>query len=344
MKAWFVRAGRNGENEALALDEEIAVIGWSELGDLSGIETKEALKNLIVAKHPELSTAQIGQAVAQVWAFCHDIVIGDIIALPLKTRGVIALGTCSGPYLYRPELTDQDAVHTRAVDWKARDLSRTRFDEDLLLSLNSGRTVGQIQRENAVPRLRALMVGDSVQLTEAEIAEANVVASSISDLTDVPPDIERTARDQIASLIGRRFRTYSLESLIRSILEARGYFVHQTRPGKDGGADLLAGRGELGFESPFLCVQVKSSSEAVGTETLQLLQAAVDDFGASHGLLVSWGGFRESLYNKRREKFFHIRLWDSDDIVAALLDIYDKLPEDIRAELPLKRVWIVASS
>lgn len=34
-----------------------------------------------------------------------------------------------------------------------------------------------------------------------------------------------------------------------------------------------------------------------------------------------------------------VRLWDAGDLVDALLRNYDRFDEDLRAELPLKRVW-----
>ncbi len=40
-----------------------------------------------------------------------------------------------------------------------------------------------------------------------------------------------------------------------------------------------------------------------------------------------------------RQIFFQIRLWDSEDLMDALFAHYEKLSEDIQAELPLKRIW-----
>ena len=44
------------------------------------------------------------------------------------------------------------------------------------------------------------------------------------------------------------------------------------------------------------------------------------------------------------QQFFHMRLWDADDLIDELLAVYDKLDADIRAELPLKQVWILAAT
>ena len=42
-------------------------------------------------------------------------------------------------------------------------------------------------------------------------------------------------------------------------------------------------------------------------------------------------------------QFLRVRLWDADAVVAELLRQYDQLAAETRAELPLKRIWTVAS-
>ena len=49
--------------------------------------------------------------------------------------------------------------------------------------------------------------------------------------------------------------------------------------------------------------------------------------------------FRRSVFSEARQSFFIIRLWDADALVKAVLENYDRLSEQIRAELPLKRIW-----
>jgi restriction system protein len=95
----------------------------------------------------------------------------------------------------------------------------------------------------------------------------------------------------------------------------------------------------MGFDHPRLVVQVKSGDQQLDVAPLRELQGVMPRFGAQQGLLVSWGGFRSSVQRESRQLYFQIRLWDARDIVDALLDNYDRLPEDLRAELPLKRIW-----
>lgn len=69
------------------------------------------------------------------------------------------------------------------------------------------------------------------------------------------------------------------------------------------------------------------------------LQGTMTTFGAQQGLLVCWGGFTVPLKTEARQQSFRIRLWDQSDLVQAIYHTYDRLPEEIQAELPLKRVW-----
>ena len=118
----------------------------------------------------------------------------------------------------------------------------------------------------------------------------------------------------------------------------------RTGKGADGGVDIVAGRGAMGFEPPRLCVQVKSSQYPEDIKTVRELQGVMRQFGASQGLLVSWGGFRTSVTSLERQLFFEIRLWDADDVLDAVLEHYDLLPDAIKAELPLKRIWTLVPS
>jgi restriction system protein len=66
-------------------------------------------------------------------------------------------------------------------------------------------------------------------------------------------------------------------------------------------------------------------------------------FGADYALFVSWSGFSTHALAMAKTKWFQLRLWTADDLVEQATSIYDDLPDDIRAKLPLRRVWISAA-
>ena len=47
---------------------------------------------------------------------------------------------------------------------------------------------------------------------------------------------------------------------------------------------------------------------------------------------------------EKARQFFRVRLWDQNELIDQVLENYDKLDEELRAELSLKRIWTVAQS
>ncbi len=109
------------------------------------------------------------------------------------------------------------------------------------------------------------------------------------------------------------------------------------------GVDLLAAPGPLGFGQPRICVQVKSTDSPVERVVLDQLIGTMQNFHAEQGLLISWGGFKQSVEKERASQFFRVRLWNRNDLIENLLAHYDHLDEDLRSELPQKRIWTITN-
>jgi restriction system protein len=91
-----------------------------------------------------------------------------------------------------------------------------------------------------------------------------------------------------------------------------------------------------------LCVEVKSEDSPISRPTVDKLLGAVSKFGAEEGLFVSWNGFKTNVQKELAASFFKVRLWSQKELLEALFAHYDQLDDDLKAELPLKRIWTVA--
>jgi len=325
MPLWMVRAGRHGEQEQKAIDNDFVTIGWNELPNLSKIRTKDELKKLYNKVYPGQKKMAMANEVGQIWRFLKEINIGDLVALPLKTQAAIAIGEVKGNYEYRKDFGNL-IRHIRKVKWIRVDIPRTDFDQDLLYSLGAAMTVCQIKRNNAEARIKAMLEGKRIRRIKPPAEEEL-------------GDIEQVSRDLILKKINQKFRGHELARLVEAVLIAQGYVTSRSEPGPDGGVDILAGSGPLGFDQPRICVQVKSSSSPIGVEILRALQGTMQSFKAEQGLLVSWGGFKRTVREEARRSFFTVRLWDSGNLLNEILKYYDKFPDDLKAELPLKKIW-----
>ena len=325
MSFWLVRAGRRGEQEQGALSNNIVTIGWNELPDLSNIKNKKELSELYHRVHPTAKKTQATSGIGQVWRFVREIQKGDLVALPLKTQSAITLGKVEGEYEYQ-KLAD-NIKHIRRVKW-LRTIPRSAFDQDILYSLGSLLTVCQIERHDAENRVKKL-------LQKGEITEIGVK----TEIDEETLDIEESARDQIVKHVGAKFRGHDLARLVDAILHAQGYVTKKSPPGPDGGVDILAAAGPLGFDKPRVCVQIKSSSSPVDVKILRELQGVMSKVRAEQGLLVAWGGFNNSCMREARDAFFSIRLWDQGVLLEAIFKYYERFDDELKAELPLKKIW-----
>lgn len=325
MALWMVRAGRYGEEEQQALEKGFVTIGWNEFPDLSKIKSREDLADLYRKTYPGEKKMTVANEVGQIWRFLDSMKVGDLVALPLKHQSAIAIGKIESDYEYRKDL-GEDVHHARRVKWIKPGIPRSQFDQDLLYSFGAFMTVCQIERNNAEERVNALIKGKRTSEDETDIEAGKL-------------DIEQASRDQILKYINQKFKGHDLARLVEAVIQAQGYITSRSTPGPDGGVDILAGAGQLGFDNPRICVQVKSSSSPIDVTTLRNLQGTMQKFKADQGLLVSWGGFTTKVFEESRLSFFSVRLWDSGELLDEILEHFDKFPESLKAELPLKRIW-----
>ena len=69
------------------------------------------------------------------------------------------------------------------------------------------------------------------------------------------------------------------------------------------------------------------------------LQGVMTSLRADQSLLVAWGGLTKPAAREAATLAFRMRVWDSNDLLDAIFECYERLPEDLRAQLPLVRVW-----
>lgn len=261
---------------------------------------------------------------------------GDIVVTPRKGRGQYAVGEITSNYRYDSKAAEP-YWHSRDVKWINLEVPKTSFDLDLQYSLNSIATICGVNREHAQERVLAVATGKAVPAAKAQAVEVATEAAA-----EEQPDFQDLAKAQIAQHIIRKFKGHRLAELVGSILEAQGYTTFVSPPGADGGIDILAAPPPLGFGRPRLCVQVKSGDSPIDRPTVDQLIGAMQNSQADQGLFVSWGGFKDSVVKQIPSQFFRVRLWDQDDLIEQLLQNYEKLSADLKAELPLKQIWALA--
>ena len=133
---------------------------------------------------------------AQLNQFCNQMQAGDLVVVPLKTTGQIAVGEVAGPYAH----TTQRTV-SRPVKWLRQDMPGEAFRQDLLFSFGAFMTVCEVRRNDALRRLEATVktgvdpgFETGVALQKRPAAEPEI---DVDDATDAELDLAQLARDQL---------------------------------------------------------------------------------------------------------------------------------------------------
>lgn len=341
MSLWLVRAGKYGEHESKFIDEKRIYLTWDELtaSDMTGIPDYEGIKKRILDTYPGESLHRLGNWSGQIWAFVLRMQVGDWVVMPRKNKPTIAIGEIKSVCKFDANASN-DYRHYREIKWLSTDIPRSAFDQDLLYSFGAFLTVCEIKRNEAEQRVRGMAKNawhSTLPTPPVKPGNTEVVEE------ETAVDLGQLARDSIAKLIIQKFKGHGMARLVDAILKAQGFTTFLSPEGPDKGIDILAAGGAFGFNTPKICVQVKSGDSPASQPEFTQLIGAMQSAHADHGLFVSWSDFKPTVYKEVPVQFFKVRLWNQNDLIDQLLDNYDKLDQDIRAELPLKRIWTIAT-
>ena len=332
-RVWLVRLGEYGEFEAHALETGELATGWELPGFTTETDRDEILAEL-QNTYPDEKPGTLRNWSVQLNQLCNKAKQGDLTVTPLKTASrQLAIGRIKGGFF-----ASDGKRPARSVEWLHTDLPRDALKQDLLYSLGASQTICEISRNNAASRFEEIV---KTRRDPGDIAVPSKTKAGDDEDEDVEASIDliELSRDQIERHISSTFVGHAFTRLIDTILQADGYQTTVSPPGSDKGIDIVAGQGALGLDGPRLVVQVKSGDLVADQPTLQSLIGCISDVQAEHGLLVSWSGFTPPVRQRVNELYFRVRLWGRDEILNALFRTYDRLPESIRADLPLQRIW-----
>ncbi len=147
MAVWLVRAGAHGEYEQKFIQDNRVYVTWDGLSvDLDAVDMTKLVEELS-QRYPDAKPKAILTWSRQIWPFAHEMKVGDLVVLPLKSQPAIQVGEIAGDYRFEPAGPDP-YFHWRSVKWIAEAIPRSHFGKDLLWLL---RSVGLATRKGAPP-------------------------------------------------------------------------------------------------------------------------------------------------------------------------------------------------
>lgn len=205
---------------------------------------------------------------------------------------------------------------------------------------------------------------NSLKLSPEEVMEKGEVAyrewrklNPREDKRDEEPTDENAERDRAEELnllesdaregirqfiIGKS--PYEFQYMVAALLRAMGYYTPFIAPkGKDGGIDIIAYLDPLGAQTPRIKVQVKHKPDtAIGAAEIRALLGVlrVGDIA----LFVTSGTFSAEAKSTGTNAREYIRLIDGDELIDMWQEYYDKMTDEDKNMLPLKRISFLGNN
>lgn len=109
---WLIAPGRGAEFWEQWLDQSVATIGWSEIGDFSQYGSKEEMTTALAEVFPDKNQSS---AALMLWNFSRVMQVGDVVFAKLGRSEVIGWGVVQGEYSHDPD--QKGHPNSLAVDW-----------------------------------------------------------------------------------------------------------------------------------------------------------------------------------------------------------------------------------
>ena len=155
--------------------------------------------------------------------------------------------------------------------------------------------------------------------------------------------LESDAREGIKRYIVSK-NPYEFQDMVAALLKAMGYYIQSVAPkGKDGGVDVVAYVDPLGAQTPRIKVQVKHRPDAViGASDIRALLGILRS--GDIALFVASGTYSPDAKNTAANSREFIRLIDGDEFIEMWQNYYDKMSDDDKNMLPLKRISFLGNN
>ena len=155
--------------------------------------------------------------------------------------------------------------------------------------------------------------------------------------------LESDAREGIKRYIVSK-SPYEFQDLVAGLLRAMGYHTPFVAPkGKDGGIDIIAYLDPLGAQTPRIKVQVKHKPDtAIGASEVRALSGVLK--AGDIALFVTSGTYSADARNAASGSDKFLRLIDGDEFIEMWQEYYDKMTDEDKNMLPLKRISFLGSN
>lgn len=332
METWLVKAGSQGIIADKFRDQKKIAVGWHILGDFPVSGDWDAFRAEVKNRLPnDYSEQKVGSAAGQLWSFARAMKQGDFVITPVKNTREVLVGKVTGEYKYEPQF-DLGYPRTRSVEWFPP-VPWDSIPSDLRNSFTIWQTIAR-PSSDFTPLIEASQSPHQAsEIFKAVDESTNEVATSETE--NLAERAEEAVREKLKKMGHEDF-----QRIVGAVFKAAGFteLYNSAGVGADGGIDIILSKNPLGAGERVI-VQVKHTSDPVGQPDLQQLLGTLKP--NEFGLMVGLNGVKpnsQRYWRENRDRL--LRPMDATDLIQMLQENYERLQDEEKALLPLKRVFV----
>ena len=130
LRYWLIAPGEGAKFWDQWTEQNIAAIGWKEIGDLSDYETRDDMQDALEEKFPDRNPSSVA---LMLWNFCHVMEEGDVVFAKLGRTEVIGWGVVRKGFSY--DEGQGDLPNMLPVDWEGK--KAVKLPEGRMLPMKS---------------------------------------------------------------------------------------------------------------------------------------------------------------------------------------------------------------
>ena len=330
---WMVRAGRKAAYLAHFLSEGLVAIGGGRGGPVGPNDSDEDLRRRFEEAYPEDKPRTRASWVAQVKRFVREVEVGDTVVTYDPETRQYHVGQVGTVATIRTRIVDNSERHeyVREVKWEGT-VSRDDLSTTTRNSLGAISTLFNPSDSASHEMLQLFNGEDQTSQSVKGIRPQSDETDSSLILQEYIDKSDEFIADQIAKLDWDQ-----LQELVAGIVRAMGYRTKVSKRGPDRGVDVFASPDGLGLEEPRIFIEVKHREGAIGAQGIRSFLGGRRD--GDRCLYVSTGGFsREARYEAERSQI-PLTLIAMPELRELFVDYYESLDSEIRALVPLRKVY-----
>lgn len=145
---WVCRPGQKGIYLEKFLNDKKIFISWEGFKvDLSKATTREEYREIVIDERKPEARTTISNWAGQLYSFCREMQIGDLVLIPHQSSKKYALAKIVGDYKYDSKA---ELVHSRKIEIMKNNIPREIFDQSTQYSLGAFRTLFKVRDEDVV--------------------------------------------------------------------------------------------------------------------------------------------------------------------------------------------------